>query len=383
MKSIILSLLISALTYQVLHADWPLKAYKICWDCGEGIPAGQTTCPCKQGARRPSSPATKQAHLAPNRQKSTASKDTYKPASQETLCISAPNLPSTPPKGRFVKITIPNGGPLSLAEVEVISNGVNVARQGTATQSTTGYNAHPNLAIDGCNDGFFAHGSATHTYNRDKSPYWQLDLKQAYPIEKIVIWNRNDRGCSKRLANYTVTISDDKHAVVWGGKLIPHAAIYDTHIPTTTKQTYQPAKMRLPQYIRISLPHRGIISLAEIEVFSNGVNVAGSGTVRQSSTYMIGQAKLAIDGNKNGDYNKALSHTHHGDPSSTPYWQLALKGPMPIEKIVIWNRSDPGLHSRLNGMLLTILDRDFKPIWQEAVEKPSQFDTVFTFQPKR
>ena len=65
---------------------------------------------------------------------------------------------------------------------------------------------------------------------------------------------------------------------------------------------------------------------------------------QQSSTAYDGPARLAIDGNTNGRYNEARSTTHT-EASDDPWWEVDLKSEQPIDRIVIWNRTDNGLHS--------------------------------------
>ncbi|MEM9658366.1 MAG: DUF1549 domain-containing protein, partial [Planctomycetota bacterium] len=75
--------------------------------------------------------------------------------------VQAQLVPPTPnaPQGRFVRIT--NHGSsqiLSLAEVQIFSNGRNVAANGTASQHSTAYAGKPQRAIDGNTDGDFHRG---------------------------------------------------------------------------------------------------------------------------------------------------------------------------------------------------------------------------------
>ena len=75
----------------------------------------------------------------------------------------------------------------------------------------------------------------------------------------------------------------------------------------------EPFKNQAPKarFVRIELPGKAkMLSLAEVQVFSNGTNIALKGTATQSSTDYEGPPKLAIDGNTNGDYNVAKSTTH-------------------------------------------------------------------------
>src|SRR5262249_1590620 len=83
-------------------------------------------------------------------------------------------------------------------EVEVFSNGRNVARGGKATQSSTGFGGDAFRAIDGKTSGNYSDGGQSHTEEGTNSPWWQVDLGAEYPIHSIVIWNRTDGNFSKR-----------------------------------------------------------------------------------------------------------------------------------------------------------------------------------------
>ena len=116
------------------------------------------------------------------------------------------------PSARFVRVT--NRGSkqiLSLAEVQVFSDGKNVATQGTATQHSTAYDGPPELAIDGNTDGTFANHSVTHTATVD-NPWWELDLGSSIEIERVSLWNRLES--SERLAGFTVELLNSDREVV-------------------------------------------------------------------------------------------------------------------------------------------------------------------------
>ena len=59
---------------------------------------------------------------------------------------------------------------LTLAEVEVYSDGRNVARQGKATQKNTGYGGDASRAIDGNTSGNYSNGGQTHTEENTPNP---------------------------------------------------------------------------------------------------------------------------------------------------------------------------------------------------------------------
>jgi hypothetical protein len=118
--------------------------------------------------------------------------------------------------GRFIRIEIP--GPqkiLSLAEVQVFSGSENVARKGTAAQSSTGFEGVPARAIDGNTEGeYYKANSVTHT-NTESNPWWEVRLAEAQPVERVVIWNRTDGGTGARLVNFRVILLDDERKVLW------------------------------------------------------------------------------------------------------------------------------------------------------------------------
>ncbi|NBT63671.1 MAG: dehydrogenase, partial [Planctomycetia bacterium] len=86
----------------------------------------------------------------------------------EPLLTSLPaNLATNAGKagmGRFVRIELPGKQrTLTLAEVEVISDGINLARKGKATQSSTSNGGDASKAIDGNKSPTFADGGQTHS----------------------------------------------------------------------------------------------------------------------------------------------------------------------------------------------------------------------------
>ena len=132
------------------------------------------------------------------------------------LSVTAAKADAKSVRGRFVRVTLPGTEyGLALAEVEVFSKGENVARRGTATQSSTDFGGEARRAIDGKTDGdFFKGESVTHT-GRDKDPWWEVDLGADADLDRLVIWNRTDGDVGKRLANFRVSILDAARKPVW------------------------------------------------------------------------------------------------------------------------------------------------------------------------
>jgi mono/diheme cytochrome c family protein len=123
------------------------------------------------------------------------------------------------------------------------------------------------------------------------------------------------------------------------------------------------------RFVRVEIPGEDkILSLAEVQVFSGGANVARSGKASQSSTAFDGPAHLAIDGNTDGNY--AIKSTTHTERGANPWWEVELAKAVPIDQVVLWNRTDGGLGSRLANFRVLVLDDARKVVWQQAIAEP-------------
>ena len=125
------------------------------------------------------------------------------------------------------------------------------------------------------------------------------------------------------------------------------------------------------RYVRIELPgHDRILHLAEVQVFGGQENLALKGKAKQSSTGFGGDAKLAIDGNTNGDFAAhSVSHTRQSDD---PWWQVDLGRAVELDKIVVWNRTDGDFAGRLKDWRVVVLDEKHKPVWRTDIAAPPQ-----------
>lgn len=136
---------------------------------------------------------------------------------------SAPAAAGAGTSGRYVRVEIPGKGIINLAEVQIFSEGVNIALKGTATQSSVSWDGTPNLAIDGNTDGDKTKGkSVMHTDGRAAgSPWWQVDLGREVPLQKIVLWNRTDGEFGERSIDLIVQVLDAQKKVVWEKDRLP------------------------------------------------------------------------------------------------------------------------------------------------------------------
>ncbi len=119
--------------------------------------------------------------------------------------------------GRYVRIQLPRKGTLTLAEVEVLSGGKNIATEGTARQSSESNGGNAARAIDGKKSGTYGDGGQTHSQENENSPWWELDLKSDRPIDAVVIWNRTEDGgrIAERLAGFDLSVLDSSRSVVF------------------------------------------------------------------------------------------------------------------------------------------------------------------------
>jgi putative heme-binding domain-containing protein len=110
-------------------------------------------------------------------------------------------------EGRFVRIELRGRRTLTLAEVEVISDGRNVAPQGKASQKNTTHGGPAARAIDGNKNPTYAGGGQTHTEENTPDPWWEVDLGADVPIESITVYNRTE-SFEKRLDHFTLKVLD-------------------------------------------------------------------------------------------------------------------------------------------------------------------------------
>jgi putative heme-binding domain-containing protein len=146
----------------------------------------------------------------------------------EPLLVDLPKELASPKDrgtvGRFVRIELPRRGTLTLAEVEVFSGDTNVARKGRASQKNTAHGGDAAKAIDGGTGGIYGMNTQTHTEENTGNPWWEVDLGDEFPIDRIVVWNRSEGDLGKRLDGFTVRVLDARRGEVWKQEKTPAPA---------------------------------------------------------------------------------------------------------------------------------------------------------------
>jgi putative heme-binding domain-containing protein len=130
------------------------------------------------------------------------------------------------------------------------------------------------------------------------------------------------------------------------------------------------------RFVRIELKGRRTLTLAEVEVFSDGRNVAPLGKASQKNTAYAGVAQRAIDGNTKGDYSEG-GQTHSRENTPDPWWEVDLGAEVPIQSVAIWNRTDGNYYQRLDHYTIKVLDAGRKVVFQ-ADNLPAQKATATT-----
>uniref|UniRef100_A0A671TYN8 Fucolectin tachylectin-4 pentraxin-1 domain-containing protein n=1 Tax=Sparus aurata TaxID=8175 RepID=A0A671TYN8_SPAAU len=154
-------------------------------------------------------------------------------------------------EGRFVNIVIPGRREfLTLCEVEV-------------TGQPYGKKAPmvvPERAIDGSRASNWHQGSCTHT-QKDKNPWWRLDLLRSYKVNTVTITNRKDC-CHERINGAEIRIG---YSLENYGNANPRCAVI-TSIPAGESKTFECRGME-GRYVNIVIPgRREFLTLCEVEV---------------------------------------------------------------------------------------------------------------------
>lgn len=130
-----------------------------------------------------------------------------------TPTTTTPAPTTTPPNpkiGRYVKLVQPNVAVLNIAEIQIFSNGVNVAKNKTVTMSSTYSDAYPAVKLV---DDVFTGTNFAHTSGND-APWMEIDLNTDLSIDQIVIKNRVDC-CQHRILGSKLQIFDTNRSLKW------------------------------------------------------------------------------------------------------------------------------------------------------------------------
>ena len=130
------------------------------------------------------------------------------------------------------------------------------------------------------------------------------------------------------------------------------------------------------RYVRVEIPkEKATLSLAEVQIYVKGENVALKGKAQQSEDAYGGVASRAIDGNTNTSWGgNSITHTPENHPN--PWWEVDLRAEVPIEKLVIWNRVEEA--KRLFDASVMIIGADRQVKWEQTLTNPTPTSNPLT-----
>lgn len=276
------------------------------------------------------------------------------PSTQSVSCVNIPVK-----HGRYVYVGR-DSGCLNIAEVEVMSNGVDVARGKSVSASSIYLNDVANYGPQHVTDG----NPATFAHTNCDTPheYLYIDLGKVFPINSVRIVHRQGC-CYDRLHNIVVVIGDSNQKPVWSVRTRPAANA--TEVVYSVESTGW-------RYVVLGRKE-GCLNIASIEVMSNGVDVARGKSVKMSSL-LLGNSDW--DGSKVTDGN--LATFAHTNCNNTHEWiEVDLGQQTKIDSVRIVNRQDC-CPERFKNVDVVLMDEN-KQEKREFVTNPATGEIEATF----
>ncbi len=244
-----------------------------------------------------------------------------------TAAVDAP-----PVLGSRVRIELP--GPqrpsLALAEVQVFSNGQNVARRGKAKQSSTDAEAAAQRAIDGNTAGDAKSGSIACTAADTDDPWWEVDLGENQPIERIVVFNRTDAG-AEQLRDFRVSILAADGTMAW------QRDVAQAPLPVAEFRTDGASEIGLAEAAperRPQAENSPRLALANSEPRSKGWSPSGQTLLPHAAVFTLEQPVDA----SGRTVIVSLWYLHQRQPSAIGRFRLfatADEPPIPVEPVTL------------------------------------------------
>ncbi len=254
---------------------------------------------------------------------------------------------------------------LVTAVVQGCPNPTNLALNKTAKQSSTYGNGLATYANDGNTTGASPWSADLQHTTQESHPWWEVDLGSMSQMVQVRIFNRSN-GSQNRLTDFFVLVSEtpfDPAASL--SDHLDNSAIDQTFFSGSAGAEESFSVNATGRYVRIQLSGSGILHMAEVEILGcaqggtqdpcqggTTSNLALNQASAQSSTYGIGTANLANDGNDTGTspWSADLQHTQNEEQ---PWWQVDLGGISYLEELRIVNRTGSQL-SRLRDFYVLV-----------------------------
>ncbi|MFB9056112.1 T9SS type A sorting domain-containing protein [Mariniflexile ostreae] len=229
-----------------------------------------------------------------------------------------------------------------------LKQGVNLALNGTATQSvTTGtWIMEASRAIDGNIAGSFAGGNGSITHTSGVNPWWQVDLGADKEIGEINIFNRTDSSSKANLSDFTVTVTDN------GGTVI----FTETYADYPDQALVIETGSITGQIVKIQLNNPGALTLAEVQIFAPEKNL---------STKIINKINATIYPNPFTDSLKVLSH----DAELKQYTLLNVSGQVLATERVNSKELEINVNNYPKGIYILKLDGDKFSVTRKLIKE--------------
>jgi len=153
----------------------------------------------------------------------------------------------------------------------------NIAIGQPTSQSSTTNGGFSSRAVDGNTNGSFLANSVTHTASGTNN-WWEVDLQGITHISSITLWNRTDC-CSDRLDNFYIITSELPFASQDLSTTLNDPNVSSIYVQIVPNPSGNYAINRSARYVRIQLSGAGILSLAEVQVFSKVKTLTLAGAV--------------------------------------------------------------------------------------------------------
>ncbi|MFT5127580.1 MAG: hypothetical protein ACI8W8_001184 [Rhodothermales bacterium] len=129
------------------------------------------------------------------------------------------------------------------------------------------------------------------------------------------------------------------------------------------------------RFVRVSVVRKAqYLSLAEVQVFTGGKNVAQGKKARQSTNSGGADAGRAVDGRTDGAYTRGS--TTHTAQQDNPWWEVDLGQSVVVNQLKIWNRTDC-CTERLENFSVEVLDENRKRVWQKTGQPAPKLSATF------
>lgn len=124
------------------------------------------------------------------------------------------------------------------------------------------------------------------------------------------------------------------------------------------------------RFIKIKLKRKKKLYLAEVQVFSNDVNIALNKPAKQSSIKSGGVASKAVNGSIDGGKRSVIQTRNRN-----AWWEVDLQGYFNIDKIVIYNRTDR-YWTKLKKATIYLMNKDRKIMFKQNLKGQKNPQTI-------